>query len=276
MQNGDRRVTTVRMKDAERIDALMEKASRELVSGDYFAAERSCVAALDKAFIAADYARMARILLPLQEARRQKRDLAFDTGAVYLVTGEIPSGRQLKAGCYMVAPPRVGVDGRALREAADRKGVPVIVVVREPTTREGLWPIVMIGPVTIRTKVPAPTPASTSTRSKKVAEPAAPPASASFDAAAEPLPSPQWMLEANEALGDAALEQVPQSAAPEARVEAVLDRLRAHPDHEKLHQRLEEACRQAAQLAKPTPGYRRRQRDLEVPEETEGDESDPV
>lgn len=267
-------MTTVRAKDAERIDALMEKASRELVAGDYFAAERDCVSALDKAFIAGDYHRMARIILPLQEARRQKRDLAFDSGAVYLVTGEIPSGKSLRAGCYMVAPPRVGVDGRALREAADRKGVPVIVVVREPTTREGMWPIVMIGPVTIRTKVAAPK--RVEARGKKGGEAKAAPAGSAFDSATEPLPTPEWMLGANEALGDAAIESVPATAAPEARVEAFMDRLRAHPDHEKLHQRLEEACREAAQLSRPTPGYRRRQRDLDAAEMLDSDEADVV
>jgi len=269
-------LTTAGAKDAGKIDALMEKASRELAAGDYFAAERSCVAALDKAFIAGDYDRMARIVLPLQEARRQKRDLAYDaalTSGVYLVTGDVPTGRHLKPGCYLVAPPRVGVDGRALREAADRKGVPVIVVVREPTTRDGLWPVVALGPVTIRAKVAPPRSAG---RSRKHAEPKQTNGAAVvFDVTQEPLPTPQWMLEANEALGDAAIESVPPDAAPEARVEAFMDRLRAHPDHEKLHQRLAEACRESAQLARPTPGYRRRQRDLLDPEH-EGDESDAI
>ncbi|MFN3311207.1 MAG: ABC transporter permease, partial [Thermomonas sp.] len=43
---------------------------------DYFAAERLCLEALELAHKACDYERMARICLPLQEARRQKRDLA--------------------------------------------------------------------------------------------------------------------------------------------------------------------------------------------------------
>ncbi len=134
----------------------MEAASRALVQRRYFDCERLCVEALERSFIAADYERMARILLPLEEARRQKRDLAFDTRDVFVVDRVVPTGRNLRPGCYLVAPPRVGIDGRLLREAANKKKIPTIVVVREPESRDGMWPVVSIGPVTIRTKVPPP------------------------------------------------------------------------------------------------------------------------
>jgi hypothetical protein len=144
----------------DKIDSLMETASRALVQCRYHDCERLCVEALERAFVAADYERMARILLPLEEARRQKRCMAFDTRHVSIVDGSIPTGRNLKPGCYLVAPPRVGIDGRLLREAANKKKVPVIIVVREPESRDGKWPVVSIGPVTIRTKVDPPRPAA--------------------------------------------------------------------------------------------------------------------
>jgi hypothetical protein len=213
----------------------MEKASRDLVSRRYFEAEHACAEALARAHAAGDYERMSRIALPLQEARRQKRDMAFDAAkSVTLVTGVLPSGRALRAGCYLLAPPRVGVDGRALREIADRKRVPTIIVVREPTTREGLWPVVAIGPVTFRTRVKPP--------------PGGP----------DDPPSREWMIETNEALGDAAIAQVPPDADPYTRSDLLFDRVQALPDHEKLHQFLADACREASRSPRPA-AHRRRQ-----------------
>lgn len=251
-------------RNGERIDHVMERASRLLAECRYFEAERLAAEALQEAFAAADYDRMARILLPLQECRRQKRDMAFDAaaaGAVFRVTGDLPTGRALKPGCYLLEPPRVGIDGRLLREEADRRKVPVIVVVREPPTRDGRWPIVAIGPITVRTRIAAPTPRPRPGRRPK-SPPGQPPP--------PPLPDPQWFLDANEALGDAAIAQVSPDLSPAARVEALYDRLQAHPDHEKLHQRLEEACREAARLAAaPKP---RRPRPVVAPGAEEDDE----
>jgi hypothetical protein len=206
---------------------------------------------------------MARILLPLQEARRQKRDLAIDTGRVFLVDGEVPAGKRLVAGCYLVAPPRVGVDGRGLRETADRQRVPIVLAVREPTTRDGLWPIVAVGPVTIRAKVKPPTVSASrmsGSRGKGGAKSAgkARPGKGAAEhpaAAGSPtpalLPPPEWFIYANEQLGDAAIAALDQEEHPVSLVDELLEYLQTHPDHEKLHQRLEEAVRAAARDPRP-------------------------
>lgn len=247
------------------IDSLMERASRALTGREYFAAERLCLEALELAHKACDYERMARICLPLQEARRQKRDLAADAaarGAIFPVDDELPAPGALRAGCYLVRPPRVGLDGRMLRELADRREVPVIVVVREPRTRAGLWPVVALGPVTIRAQIAPPLPPppplppqppSAGRRGSKArrGSPAA------QDARHEPhapvdddriLPRVEWFLDAAERLGDAALAGLNPARPVLGRVEDLLVRLAAHPDHEKLHQALEAACRDAARL----------------------------
>ncbi len=246
---------------AAKIDAMMEQASAALVKREYFEAERLASSALRRAYAAGDFERMARIIMPLQEARRQKRDLACDSGRLVVIDAELPQGKAIKTGCYLIAPPRVGVDGRLLRELADERHVPTVVLVREPTSREGLWPIVAVGPVTIRTKVmppppapPAPPPSSvrpstgkagaekkkTSRKTSPKAEAEAPPSSPGL-----PVLTREWFLAANEALGDAAIAQVPATLPAASRVDAFMDRLEAHPDHEKLHQRLAEACREA-------------------------------
>jgi hypothetical protein len=221
----------------------MEAASRALVQRRYFDCERLCVEAMERAYVASDYERMSRILMPLEEARRQKRDLALDTRAVYTVLGAIPAGRRLRPGCYLVAPPRVGIDGRLLREAANKKKVPVIVVVREPDSRDGKWPVVSIGPVTIRTKVdPAKASVTQNGRSNRGKRAATRPA----PGAEMPVPPPEWFITASEAIGDKALAGVDPTTPAPARVEMLFKCLQAHPDHEKLHQALADACREAA------------------------------
>jgi hypothetical protein len=59
------------------------------------------------------------------------------------------------------------------------------------------------------------------------------------------VPSLAWFVEAGEALGDEAIGQVAVTLSAASRVDALMDRLESVPHHEKLHQRLEEACREA-------------------------------
>lgn len=294
-------MTAAKPAHAKKVDSLMERASAMLVDRRYFDAEREAVQALALAYAHRDYERMARILLPLQEARRQKRDLAVDAGEVRVVEGELPATEELRAGCYLIRPPRVGVDGRALRELADRAEVPVVVVVREPTTRDGLWPVVSIGPVTIRTKVRPPgrhwagpgerpvcaAPAESGRKKRRGAsksgagqsagETVAPGAGrargaggvggAGGEPAAAEIPATEWFLGANEAIGDAAWAEVSGIASPSARVDALMLRLQAHPDHEKLHQWLGDACREA--VLNPEPVSKPRERRGEFDEDGE-------
>ncbi|MBC7772188.1 MAG: hypothetical protein H7210_06825 [Pyrinomonadaceae bacterium] len=267
-------VARTRSESTNPIDALMEEASRSLVHRHYFDAERHCMDALRMAFASQDFERMARIVLPLEEARRQKRDLAYDAGNITVVGDEIPAGKKLVPGCYLICPPRVGLDGRLLREEADKKKVPTIIVTREPTTREGLWPIVALGPVTVRLKVPppidihaghrkssqvasfaehaphpekelsgkSPKPPRIPAGKKAVTPPVVPEIHGLNEASA---PTREWFLHACEALGDAAIASADPGMDPLMRVDALLKRLEAHPDHEKLHQVLGEACRDA-------------------------------
>jgi hypothetical protein len=258
----------IRENTLRQIDQAMESASVSLVAGRYFECERLCVEALDAAHRSHDYERMSRILLPLQEARRQKRDLARDAGTVTVIDSVLPAPGELKPGFYFVRPPRVGLDGRLLREIGDKAEVPIVVVVREPTTRTGLCPVVALGPVTLRTRVPPP--------SEPVAPPVARPAGRLSKAKGTPVPSteastgrgskakaaaipastppvdpdlivpdPRWLLEANEALGDAAIRDVRPLRSSAALAEELYLRLQSMPDHEKLHQALADACRRA-------------------------------
>ncbi len=201
------------------IDGLMERASAALVETAYFKCERLCLEALQAAFRGKEYERMARICLPLQEARRQKRLAAVDTGRLVRLAAAPAEGEvEPEPGCYLIEPMLVGADGRDLRDRADAAEVPVLVVVREPRTQLGAWPIVMIGPITVRTTV-------------------APPPNEE--------PTIEWMLAASEALGDEAISRIDPEDTAEERVRDLIDFLGTCPEHEKLHQALEQACRAA-------------------------------
>ncbi len=216
------------------IDALMERASSALLDTDYFECEKLCLKALEQAASVDDFERMSRIVMPLQEARRQKRQLATDAAAQHgivvlderpgsVAEGEGEPAGLTETGCYLLRPPLVGADGRELRDQANREGVPVYLLVREPTTRTGMCPVVMIGPTTVRTQVPPPDD--------------------------EDAPDLAWFEAAHEALGDAAIASVPESASTTQRVNHLLERLGTVTEHEKLHQALAHACAEAAQAA---------------------------
>lgn len=228
------------------IDQLMERASEALVTTQYFEAEALALRALGRAALANDFERMARICLPLQEARRQKRHEAVDAGYTVVLHGLPARGAALRAGCYLLEPPLIGIEANTLREMCDRKKVPALVLCREPTTSAGKWPIVGVGgsdreSLVIRVQVP---PAPGFEGLKR-----------SPDGAAGP--TGEWFLRTQEALGDAAIAKVSDKLPADYRALDFMEYLRAVPDHEKLHQALERACREAAKVP-PSEKPRRR------------------
>jgi hypothetical protein len=207
----------------------MERASEALVATEYFDAEKLSLKALKIARAADDFERMARICMPLQEARRQIRQIAETAGFRCVVDTDLAERGPKAAGCYLVEPPMIGLDGRNFRELSRRKRVAALVLAREPLTRAGTWPIVavgesrLVGMVSVRAYVEPP----------------------------KGTPTASWMCAAEEAVGDAAIARVNPRLPAAFRVDQLLDLLGACPDHEKLHQRLEETCRVAS--TEPVP-----------------------
>ncbi len=224
---------TATLRQGQAIDDLMERASQLLQNTEYFECERTAMKALDRAWALRDFERMARICLPLQECRRQRRLVALDAGRAAVLTSFSGSAGSVAAGCYLLEPPLLGIDGHSFREQANRRQVPVVVLVREPLTRKGTWPIVGVGtgpstPISIRVYV-------------------------------EPVtgtPTPEWFARTGEALGDAAIAKLDARMPAAWRVDDLLHYLDAVPDHEKLHQRLADECRLAA--TQPAAPPRRR------------------
>lgn len=264
-----------RRNASTRIDLLMEHASQALVATRYFEAERLAMEAMAAARSVSAFERMARICMPLQEARRQRVSIALDlfgnsgmaprgeappgspakrrgrrggaapAGDRPVAPGVTPSGKArdtnpahahlvdfaipddlhrlpaaFEPGCWLVQPPNVAADARRLRLAALEREVPAVVLCREPLTRSGTCPVVAVGALVIRVYVGLPA-----------------------DCA---KPDLRWFAAAMESLGDAAMADALREVDPIRRVDALLVRLDAVPEHEKLHQALAAACDVAA------------------------------
>lgn len=220
----------------DNVQQTMEKAEAALRRGAWFEAERLACKALAAARAEDDFDAMARILLPLQETRRQRLAAAFEHRKVRISTTAVTEQDQVTAGIHVVEPPLVGADARRLRLLALEQEVPVAVLCREPITRLEECPIVAIGPVTIRTRISPP---------RRVA-----------------APTQTWVAKALEQLGDRAIEDLDPDQDPIKRIDHLLACLDTHPDHEKLHQTLMASCRDAAKRGLKTPipstpaGYR--------------------
>lgn len=205
---------------AHKIDALMEQASAALVKEKHFDCERLCMEALRAAHAARDYDRIARIMMPLEECRRQRRLEALDTGRVIQVKA-VDDLAKLNPGCYLLcAPGCVGADGRALRELAIERRIPIAVVVHEPLTRTGLLPLVAVGPTTVRVREKPPEEFCT-----------------------------EWFAAALEALGEEAMAGIEWEGPGATRVNQLLEALETVPECDLIHQKIVEACRDAEQEA---------------------------
>ncbi len=242
---------------ANPIDTLMERASRALAETRYFDAATLCTEALRQARAADDFGRMARICLPLQEARRWIRQTALETGPIRLIAGAKDIPDPLVPGCYLFQPPLVGVDARQFRLQAWERGVPVFVLCREPMNREGLWPVVGVGEKVARVRIAPPA---------GVERAEGPGRPVTGDRIVGPI-TPEWFSDAGEALGDRAMLDAESAGEPDDhpawRVDDYLDRLEACPEHEKFLQALARACRAA--MGTTTPPDRRRRRGLDDP-----------
>ncbi|MEM9064306.1 MAG: hypothetical protein AAGB51_02325 [Planctomycetota bacterium] len=241
----------------EQIDASMERASAALSRTDYFEAEHLALRALRTAHNSQDHERMARICMPLQEARRQIRQAACDAGSIAVLDTQtalndvlVADPSDFQPGCYLVQPPLIGLDGKTVREVILRSRVPVMVITREPRTRAGKWPVVAVGKTTIRAQVDPP--ADAKPDDKIMAK----------DRIEGPPPV-SWFENASEQLGDQAIRMIDTGLHPWYQVDDLMEVLESVPQHEKLHQALMATCRAAFEAGEPTePRPRSRDDDL--------------
>jgi len=228
-------VESIVTTETEPNDATMQRASEALARMDYLACEALCLDALRVARDGQQWADYARILMPLQEARRQRRMIAAE-GMIRLGTATHDGAldewlNDVSSGCIVVTRPHGQRDAHALFQAARSARKHVEVLWADCDMDAPQWLIrTFVGPdATCRLDAPPTGWVDTNEPDRSVAS-------------YWPTPG-DWFLDAAERLGDAALETVDPQLIGADRVAALEARLDATADHEILHQRLFDTAR---------------------------------
>ena len=226
------------MGTTESVHELMERASAALLATSYFEVELICVKAMELARRVRDFESMSRIILPLQESRRQRRHLATDTGIVRVVTSPVQETVKFESGCYLLKPPLIAADAPPMRELAFSQHVPAVFLTREPRTSSGKWPVVAV----------------TSDRSFRAQIDV--PKIDGVEIGDSDAPDTSWLMMAIEAVGDVAIAKLKPGDPAAFRVDDLWESMIALPEHEKMHQRYAVECRLA--MTEPRPEKLRR------------------
>lgn len=207
-------------RGSEGIESLMDRATASLSGGRFIESERISDEALHRAWKSGQYGLMSRILLPLQESRRQRRLEAAETGKVFVIEeGQVIPGSDegaLASGCYVVMPPNVAADARQIRMNGLMQECSVVAFACEPRTQAGLLPVAVVGPCALRARLK---PVKAFTVS--------------------------WCLKVVEALSSEALMYMDRTRPIEKQVDVLMDYLDALPESEEFHLELAEAARKA-------------------------------
>lgn len=236
------------------IDQLMRRASDELARMDYLGCERTCQQALAAARLEGNFEDYARILLPLQEARRQRRLTAAE-GGIRLgsasLEGEPPQWLEaLGAGCIMLGHPHGAEQARALLTLAREHQLHLEVLWADSPVDDDRWTVRSFEGPDVRCEVDAP-PRTWRDRWLTPGEVLGGQGEVELDPSG-------WFLAASETLGDAALTygKAPRDLSSRlARLEACLQVV---TDHELLHQALAETARRAARQLLSATGSSRK------------------
>jgi len=237
--------------DPPNVTSLMEAASEALSRMDYAGCERHCLEAIAIVRTSGAWMDYARIMLPLQEARRQRRMSAAE-GAIQLGTGEDEGPARWigehAPGCLVVTSP-----GEAGRESAERawrqvleRGVYAQVLYADNESDAGTWRLRPFVSWRERTS-------GTAWRrgSDLAAAFPAPPAEMRRRALSpsdrvDDRTAAEWFIDASESLGDAVLATVAGDEPPRRRVERLEACVEAAGDHELAHQALLKALQELA------------------------------
>ena len=211
----------------------MESASQALADLDYPRCEAACLDALAQAREAGDWAYYRRIVLPLQEARRQKRQAALD-GPIHLGTDDKPNDLSellppAEAGCVVLTGPCTSEDAAQLEQCAAEQGKAVEVLFADLTDDTSIWTIRSFHGPAVHADRPAP-PEDWQSRWITV------------QSSGPPTPG-HWFMQASEALGNAGLAAIENPVGSVERVTEIEGVLLAAGDHELLHQALANAAR---------------------------------
>ncbi len=218
------------------LDQLMDQASLLLVKMQYLEAEKLCEQALKQARERKLWGYLARITLPLQECRRQRRMIAAEghvvLGTDHLGTESLTELLELDSGCVVFTGKDAAAN--ALRLMQNIRKNPRHLLVLAASVTKSQWTVhSAIQPILTITY-----PAPPEDWQHKTLEPGQ-----WSDIAESPWPTPgDWFLDVLEKLGDQALKTIEPKDDTVKRVDALLASLHAVSDHEILHQQLAKAA----------------------------------
>ena len=215
------------------LDEQMETASQALAELDYARCESLCVDALKQARDASDWVMYQRVLLPLQETRRQRRQAALD-GPILLGTpgeqSDIASQvADLDQGCGVLSWPTTSADVVTIAEQVRQSKRPIELLFADNAPDSENWRITSYAGPGLSIDLPAP-------KTEWIGQ--------WIDASTVEPPTPaHWFMQASEALGNAALAAIDAIPGSLEHLQALEDALTCVDDHEILHQRLAAAAK---------------------------------
>jgi len=230
------------------VDTIMEQASLALKRMDYLGCEAHCLKALALTRENQDWPNYARVLLPLQEARRQRRMIAAD-GVVRLGSNDLgqPSEwieKLSNGGCILLTHPHTIDQARELCQTTRSRDLYVEVLYADNTADASPWRLRSFQGPAVECDVEAP-PENWLDCWINGGSISADTNSPQDKPEGFPGRAADWFLDCCEALGDAAMSQVSDTLAPQQYIEALESCLLVVTDHELLHQHLWDAAGKA-------------------------------
>ncbi|MEM9753387.1 MAG: hypothetical protein AAF916_08375 [Planctomycetota bacterium] len=213
------------------LTAMMQDASERLVEMAYLACEAACLEALAVARAQGDWRLYARIVMPLQEARRQRRMIAADA---VVQLGSAEGYEPVAAGCVVLTHPDHEERALATLDAARRDGGHVEVLFADNPADAARWTLRSFEGPEVSVEIDAPLEALRNA-------PLHP-----DETNGTGVTPRHWFVAASEALGDAALSRVDAVLGSVERVEQLETFITACGDHELLHQALFDAAHAVA------------------------------
>ncbi len=209
---------------------IMERASEALVQMRYAACERLCLQGLAQARSDEDWIAYYRALRPLQETRRQRRQMATDLlirfGSAGL-TANTSLAQEVLAnpavGCMILTYPHTQADAADLLIAARSQENSFELLYAASHPSDARWCIASPLNDEVTVMIDRPEPAERWERGDRLAH---------------------QFVAAGERLGDEAMRQIDAKRLPAlARLEVLEQLVETIPDHEKLHQALAHAAK---------------------------------
>ncbi len=228
------------------LDAIMESASNALSRMDYLQCEKDCTHALSMARKQANWPYYARILLPLQESRRQRRMIAAES-TIRLGTTDLSHDparwiNHLAAGCIIITQPHRPAMARLIAEQMQDRFI--LALYAENPSDCPRWTLSSSPGSTLTVTIDAPPRACVDRWLKPNDftnfnnDPPGHKATLSSPPVSLATVASNWFLDACEAMGDAALTRLDPQDIDVDRIKILEGLLLAMPAHELLHQQL--------------------------------------